>query len=150
MPVEYGDGTEDEVVEFYLYIVNQRDRYNRGIGNGFVVATNSSFGVNQGQPSDYPLWCSMYDVLGGAVGILKCRCHRRLKLGLISLEILEQPRRVIYLVTVTNTNDEDKLDITDGAAYGQHTIDLGSWEPVFITIDYSNQVDAEKKKYCCC
>ncbi len=125
MPVEYGDGTEDEVVESYLYIVNQRDRYNRGIGNGFVVATNSSFGVNKGQPSDYPLWCSMYDVLG-AVGILNAAATADGNWDVDSVGDIPTACPSNYMISVTNTNDQDNLDVADGAAYGQHTIDLGA------------------------
>jgi hypothetical protein len=58
-------------VNAYSYAFKQRQIYNQTNGNSgaFVVATNSSFGVNNGSPSNYPIWCGMYDSLG-ALGIL--------------------------------------------------------------------------------
>ena len=35
------------------------------------MATNSSWGIDNADPEDYPLWCNFYDTLGTA-GILSC------------------------------------------------------------------------------
>jgi serine protease len=125
MPIEYGDALEYQVVESYDYALIQRDRYNKGIGNGFVVATNSSFGVDRGQPSDYPLWCAMYDSLG-AVGILSAAATADGDWDVDSVGDIPTACPSNYMISVTNTDDNDARDTIDGAAYGQHTIDLGA------------------------
>ena len=71
MPVMYGAGAEADAVIAYSYVFDNRRLYNQtnGAKGAFVVATNSSFGINLGQPSSYPIWCAMYDSLG-SVGVL--------------------------------------------------------------------------------
>lgn len=60
------DLTEADVLTGYNYILEQRKLFNQTSGrNGaYVVATNASFGIDQGQPADAPLWCAVYDSLG--------------------------------------------------------------------------------------
>lgn len=50
-----------------------RKRFNDtgGQEGAFVVAINSSWGVDDGQPADAPIWCGFYDTLGEE-GILSC------------------------------------------------------------------------------
>src|SRR5512135_1412072 len=66
MPVAASSGTEAVVVAGYAYVLEMRARYNEsnGVEGAFFVATNSSFGVDYGQPEDYPIWCAMYDSMG--------------------------------------------------------------------------------------
>ncbi|MBL4716349.1 MAG: S8 family serine peptidase, partial [Bacteroidia bacterium] len=61
-----GSGNEANAVASYSYIMEMRKMYNETAGKkgAFVVATNSSWGTNYGQPSDAPIWCAMYDSLG--------------------------------------------------------------------------------------
>ncbi len=60
------DLTEAHILRGYDYVLQQRKLYNEteGIEGAFVVATNASFGIDQGKPEDAPLWCSIYDELG--------------------------------------------------------------------------------------
>lgn len=57
---------QSHVIQAYSYILNQRKLYNESNGakGAFVVAINSSWGVDRKQPSQAPLWCAFYDTLG--------------------------------------------------------------------------------------
>lgn len=65
-PVAGSSPSEVVVVRAYNHILGLRQQYNSSGGsNGrYIVATNSSFGVNFGDPEDYPYWCAMYDANG--------------------------------------------------------------------------------------
>jgi len=58
--------TVADVIAAYDYVLNMRKHYNETNGQegAFVVATNASLGINEGKPSDHPLWCAIYDALG--------------------------------------------------------------------------------------
>lgn len=62
---------QSDAIRAYSYVLRQRKLYNstQGKQGAFVVATNSSWGVNNKFPNQAPLWCAMYDSLG-AYGIL--------------------------------------------------------------------------------
>jgi len=62
---------EASVIAAYNYPLVMRKKYNDSYGQegAFVVATNASFGINNGDPANSPLWCAMYDTLG-VYGIL--------------------------------------------------------------------------------
>lgn len=62
---------ESHVLSAYGYMLEMRKRYNEtdGAQGAYIVSSNSSFGVNYGDPENYPLWCAFYDTLSQA-GIL--------------------------------------------------------------------------------
>ncbi|NTW25140.1 MAG: S8 family serine peptidase, partial [Lentimicrobium sp.] len=66
MPIAGSGNNEAIVVIAYDYVFEMRKRYNEtdGAAGAFVVATNSSFGIDGGDPDNYPLWGAMYDSLG--------------------------------------------------------------------------------------
>ena len=123
MPVE-GFNTEANIVEGYTYIMVQRERYDSGFGNGFVVATNSSFGTSA-NASDYPLWCAMYDSMG-SVGILSAAATADANEDVDSVGDMPSDCSSDYLIMVTNTNDNDDLNTSKGAAHGKINVDLGA------------------------
>jgi hypothetical protein len=61
-----GGTPESAALASYAYALEQRILYNETNGalGAFVVATNSSWGIDFGQPSEAPLWCAFYDSLG--------------------------------------------------------------------------------------
>jgi subtilisin family serine protease len=61
----------DEIISAYEYVWKARRTYNatNGQKGAFVVAANSSFGIDFADAEDYPLWCAVYDSLG-KVGVL--------------------------------------------------------------------------------
>ena len=54
---------EASVIAAYTYPWEMRKKYNttNGQEGAFVVATNASWGLNNGDPADSPLWCAIYD-----------------------------------------------------------------------------------------
>ena len=57
---------QSDVLRAYSYVLQQRKLYNQTNGKqgAFVVATNSSWGIDGKFPNQAPLWCAMYDSLG--------------------------------------------------------------------------------------
>jgi len=64
---------EASVIEAYDYPMQMRILYEEtgGAKGAFVVSTNASWGIDNGDPNDVPIWCAFYDELG-ANGILNC------------------------------------------------------------------------------
>lgn len=125
MPVAGSSSSEATVVEAYGYVLEMRTLWNetQGAAGAFVVATNSSFGVDGGDPADYPIWSSMYDSLG-YVGILSAAATANISWNID--ETLDMPTACTspWLITVTNTTSHD---VKNGSAgYGLETIDLGA------------------------
>lgn len=65
--------TEANALEAYSYVLGFRQQWNdsEGASGAFVVTTNASFGIDNGNPVNFPIWCAVYDALG-EVGILSC------------------------------------------------------------------------------
>ncbi len=126
MPVSYGSGNlESGAIASYAYIRDQRRLYNKtnGAKGAFVVSTNSSFGVDLGKPSAYPLWCAMYDSLG-AVGILSAGATANQNYNVDTQGDIPTACTSKWLISVTNTTRTDAKNGSCG--YGLTSIDLGS------------------------
>jgi subtilisin family serine protease len=125
MPVMGSDGTEAQVVEAYTYVFDARKLYNttNGAQGAFVVSTNSSFGVDMGQPNQYPLWCAMYDSMG-VVGILSAAATANQNWDIDQVGDIPTACSSIFMLAVTNTTRTDVK--TTNAGYGAQTIDLGA------------------------
>lgn len=116
--------TESNVVESYEYALQARLLWNQTEGNegAFVVATSASFGIDGGDPNDYPIWCSYYDDLG-AVGILNCGATTNQNQNVDVVGDVPSACSSDYIISVTATNQSDVIDF---AGYGQSTIDLAA------------------------
>ncbi|GAB4407674.1 MAG: hypothetical protein OHK0039_10220 [Bacteroidia bacterium] len=125
MPIAGASGNEAVVVIAYGYAWAQRRRYNLSGGQegAFVVATNASFGVNFGNPADYPIWCSLYDSLG-AQGILSVAATMNNPGNVDTQGDMPTACPSPWLITVTNTTNTDTKN--GGAASGALSIDLGA------------------------
>ena len=128
MPIAYGasgSGFEANVIASYAFAMEQRRDYNltNGTKGAFVVATNSSFGVDLALPSAYPLWCAMYDSLG-SVGILSAGATANANYNVDVQGDIPTACTSEWLVTVTNTTNTDSKNNSCG--YGATTIDLGA------------------------
>ena len=116
--------SEASVVSAYDYALNMRALYNENGGEkgAFVVATNASWGIDNANAANYPIWCAVYDALG-EVGVLSCgaTANNNVNIDVVS----EMPRGCTspYMVAVTATNDND---VRTFSRYGQTTIDLGA------------------------
>jgi PKD repeat protein len=125
MPIAGSSGDEATVVEAYSYIVDMRVLYNKtdGDSGAFIVSSNSSFGVNYGDPADYPIWCAMYDSMG-KVGIISAAATMNIEDDVDTAGDVPTACPSDYLLSVTNTTDNDNKN--SFAAYGDTTIDLGA------------------------
>ena len=125
MPIGGSSSNESIVVEAYSYVLEMRARYNETDGEegAFIVATNSSFGVDYGNPDDYPIWCSMYDEMGN-VGILSCGAGPNLNVNVDVVGDVPSACPGNYLIGITNTTSDD-VKYT-GAGYGINNIDIGA------------------------
>jgi len=137
MPVAGSSNTESIVVEAYGYVLEMRSIYNETYGDSgaFIVATNSSFGVDYGNPEDYPLWSAMYDSMGVA-GILSAAATMNINANVDEVGDMPTACDSDYLITVTNTTSIDQK--RDSAAYGLTTIDLGAPGTAIYSTDQSN------------
>jgi subtilisin family serine protease len=125
LPVCGSSGNEATVVEAYSYVLEMRAKYNETNGQrgAFIVSTNSSFGVDMGNPNNYPIWCSMYDALG-SVGILNCAATANANWNIDQVGDVPTACSSEFLIAVTNTTSAD-VKYTN-AGYGVNTIDIGA------------------------
>lgn len=125
MIVVGGSGLESEVLEAYSFPLAHRMRYNEtgGAEGAFVVATNSSWGVNFGQPEDAPLWCAFYDTLG-VHGILNAGATINGEENVDEVGDLPTACASDFMISVTNLNCTGNK--VNGAGFGLETIDLGA------------------------
>lgn len=132
-----GGGNEAQAVEAYTYPLVMRKLYNQsgGTEGAFVVATNSSWGIDGGQPDDSPLWCAMYDTLG-TYGILSAGATINGNQNVDVFGDLPTACPSNWLISVTNTNNDD-VKVTQ-AGYGLTTIDLGAPGEGTHTPEYPN------------
>lgn len=115
---------EATVIAAYNYPLTMRKRYNQTQGEegAFVVATNSSWGINGGDPADSPLWCAMYDSLG-YYGILNVAATTNNNANVDVVGDLPTACPSEYLVAVTMTNSQD---LRANSGYGTTHVDLGA------------------------
>lgn len=121
-----GVNFEDEVVESYGYVRDMRQKYNEtdGEDGAFVVATNYSLGIDSGNCIDsFPLWNMMFDSLG-YVGIISAGATANANVNVDLVGDVPSACQSDFLITVTNTNEEDKKIIS--AAYGPINVDLSA------------------------
>jgi subtilase family protein/type IX secretion system substrate protein/fervidolysin-like protein len=125
LPVAGDSYIESVVVEALSYVYVVRETYNQtnGAEGAFVVAQNNSFGVNNGQPADYPIWEAMYDSLG-SLGVLSIGATANRAWNIDSVGDVPTAFTTDYMISVTNTTNKDKRNT--GAAWGLTTIDLGA------------------------
>jgi hypothetical protein len=124
MQVDMGGVSEANVIAAYTYPLKMRRLYNQtgGAQGAFVVATNSSWGTDNGQPSQAPLWCAMYDTLGVA-GIISCGSTANNNVNVDVVGDLPTACPSEYLISVTATNSSD---VRTFSGYGITTIDIGA------------------------
>jgi hypothetical protein len=115
---------EAEVIAAYTYPLVMRKLYNQtnGSNGAFVVATNASWGIDNGDPADAPLWCALYDTLG-KYGVLNCGATTNSALNVDVTGDLPTACPSPYMISVTATNNQD---IRTFSGYGQTTIDVAA------------------------
>jgi len=125
LPIAGSSGNESTVVAAYAYAAEMRIQYNEtnGAQGAFVVATNSSFGVDQGDPAEFPIWCAFYDTLG-SLGILSAGATANANSNIDNVGDIPTACASEFLIAVTNsTRNDTKLN---GAGYGVQSIDIAA------------------------
>ncbi len=124
MNVRVGSLTESNVIAAYEYPYVMRNLYNNtnGAEGAFVVASNASWGIDNANPANYPVWCNYYDDLG-SVGILNCGATANNNVNIDVVGDMPTGCGSDYMVAVTATNSSDQRTFS---AYGQTTIDLAA------------------------
>jgi len=123
---------EAAVVESYTYPLVMRRLYNETNGEqgAFVVATNASWGIDNADPTDYPIWCAIYDTLGTA-GVLNCGATANNNVNIDAVGDMPTACASDFMVSVTATNVDDQRTFS---GYGLTTVDVGApGEDVFTT-----------------
>lgn len=124
MQVDMAGISESNVIAAYTYPLVMRKMYNQsgGTQGAFVVATNASWGIDQGDPASAPLWCNFYDTLG-VQGILNFGATANSNWNIDVVGDLPTACSSDYMISVTATNNND---VRTFSGYGQNTIDLGA------------------------
>jgi Subtilase family/Secretion system C-terminal sorting domain/SprB repeat len=116
---------ESDVVKAYDYVIAMRRLWDQtsGAKGALIVATNSSFGINNGLPANNPIWCALYDSMG-RYGIISATAGPNNNVNVETAHDIptECPSR--YMIGVTNTTQSNKLN--PQAGYGVKSIDLGA------------------------
>jgi subtilisin family serine protease len=125
LPVAGASGSEAVVAEAYGYVSALRAQYDLSNGQqgAFVVAVNASFGVNNADPANYPIWCAIYDSMG-AQGILNVCATMNLNADVEQSGDMPSRCASPWLIAVTNTNSQDQKN--GQAAFGVLSVDLGA------------------------
>lgn len=116
--------TEANIVSSYDYALNARLLWNQtqGAEGAFVVATSSSWGIDGGDPADYPIWCSFYDDLGQA-GILNVGATTNQHQDVDVVGDMPTTCASNYMIGVTATNQNDIIDF---AGWGDQNIEVAA------------------------
>ncbi len=116
-------GSVADIIETYKYILQQRRAYNEsnGLSGAYVVASNSSFGIDNVFASQFPNWCQMYEDMG-AEGIVSVVATSNTNKNIDMVGDMPSTCTSKYLIAVTNVNDQFDLE----AAFGSQHIDLAA------------------------
>jgi hypothetical protein len=116
--------TQANIVEAYTYPMEARILWNQTNGSqgSFVVSTNASWGIDGGDPNNYPIWCSFYDDLGQA-GILNCGATTNQNQDVDTFGDVPTACASDYMVGVTATDNNDQITF---AGYGDQTINVAA------------------------
>lgn len=138
LPVAASSTSEAIAVAGYGYVLAQRRRYNQtnGAEGAFIVVANSSFGVNYGQPANFPVWCAMFDSLGQE-GVLSVVSTMNINANVDSVGDIPSACASPWVISVTNTTSTDVK--RQAAAFGITSIDLGApGTQIYSTIPNNN------------
>jgi hypothetical protein len=137
LPVAGSSALESTVVAAYAYVYKMRLLYEQSSGEygAFIVATNSSFGVDFADPEDYPVWGMMYDSLG-SLGILNAAATMNKPWNVDEVGDVPTKFESDFLIGVTNTTSEDLKYVN--AAWGPVSIDMGAPGSGILTTKVSN------------
>jgi PKD repeat protein len=140
--------TEANIVEAYDYALKARVLWNQtnGSSGAFVVATSASWGVDGGNPANFPIWCSFYDDLGQE-GILNVGATTNQNQDVDIFGDVPTACASDYMIGVTATNSSDVIDF---AGYGDQTINLAApGSSIFTTGPNNSYVTTSGTSFAC-
>ena len=138
------------ILRAYNYLVTQKRKWiaSGGRDGANVVATNSSFGVDRARcdSADFRPWNEIYELMGSE-GILSATATANQAWDIDAIGDVPTGCASQYLVTVTNTDRNDRLFVSPqagggGAGWGAQTIDLGAPGTDIISLLPSSQTGA--------
>jgi len=133
LPIQLGQVNTDSVIKAYDYVIKMRQLYNssQGDSGAFIVAVNSSFGIDGGSPSDNPIWCNMYDVMGN-LGIVSTVAAENNNGDFDVLNDMPGNCASSFIINTTNSTNNDEL--ANPAAYGKNNVDIAApaWD-IYLT-----------------
>lgn len=135
--VRTGPLNEATVIEGYDYALQKRIAYNESNGErgAFVVAINSSFGIDNRWGENYPLWCDFYNLLGEN-GILSCGATSNSPTNVDRFGDMPTTCDSEYLMTVTAVDNRDRRNFS---GYGANHIDMAApGDNVFSSFEFNN------------
>lgn len=123
MPLS-GGLSEADVIESYFYLIDMRRKYNESNGEkgAFVVACNYSLGIDNGDPDDFKIWCSLYDDMGEQ-GIINTVATSNSNYNVDVEGDIPSLCPSKYIIAVTST---DELDNFAESAFGPINIDMAA------------------------
>jgi hypothetical protein len=131
-----GSLAESMLIEGYAYALEMRALYNESNGDSgaFVVVTNSSFGIDFGQPTNYPIWCAFYDSLG-EYGVLNVGATANASWNVDVVGDMPTTCPSDYLLSITNVAQSGTL----AGATGPVHVDFGApGQNIYSTLPYQN------------
>ena len=144
--------SEANLIQAYIYAAQFREKYNQSNGQvgALVVSINTSWGINGGNPEDFPIWCSIYDYLG-TLGILIPAAATNLSWDMDIEGDMPCACNSDFLFTIASTDQEGALksgygiETCDIAAPGHHilsTSESGDYEYFYGTSYATPQINA--------
>lgn len=127
---------QSDVIKAYSYVLQQRKLYNQTNGQkgAFVVAINSSWGIDGKKPNQAPLWCAFYDTLGKA-GIMSVCAVSNAQEQLDTYGDLPTLCTSDHLIAVGNST---RFDNYAGGGYSSISVDLfAPGSNIFTTAAYT-------------
>lgn len=121
-----GSGSVAGALASFDYVLKMRCLYqeSKGEKGAFIVALNCSWGINNGQAAQAPLWCAALDSLGQA-GILTIAATANLPVDIDQAGDLPGVCPSPYLITVTSLNQINQKAVD--ASWGTEHVDLGAY-----------------------
>jgi hypothetical protein len=115
----------DEIIAAYEYVWKARRTYNETNGQkgAFIVAANSSFGIDFADAEDYPLWCAVYDSLG-KVGVLGIAATSNQNVDVDMVGDMPTTCTSEFMIAVNNVNKLGSKAPSTGT--GPVSVDLGA------------------------
>ena len=125
LPVHLGVVNSDSVIKAYNYVIKMRQLYNssKGDSGAYIVAVNSSFGLNNGIPANNAVWCNMYDFMGN-LGIVSTVAAPNKTADFDVSSDVPGNCASAFIINTTNSTNKDELAVPAG--YGKVNVDIAA------------------------